>query len=191
MTRRKRRTNTTKYLSEKEIELLFTVITSRRDKALFQVAYHRGLRASEVGMLQISDYRKDVGRLYIRRLKGSDAGEFRLTRSEETSLRAWIRLRGPAPGPLFPSRQGRGVSRFLLDKLMKRYCRAAGIPRDRAHFHCLKHSCGTHLLTLGEDLIVVKDHLGHRDIRSTMIYAQFTDRAREQAAERLRDWGKR
>ena len=190
MARRKQRSTTIKYLTEKEIEVLFSVIASRRDLAMFRIAYHRGLRASEVGMLQLADYRRDCGRLYVKRLKGSDAAEFKLTRIEETSLRAWIRERGPAPGPLFPSRQGGGVSRFLLDKLTKRYAKRAGIPRDRAHFHCLKHSCGTHLLTMGEDLIVVKDHLGHRDIKSTMIYAQFTTKAREASAERLRDWGR-
>jgi site-specific recombinase XerD len=73
---------------------------------------------------------------------------------------------------------------------MKRYAQLVGIPADRAHFHCMKHSCGTHLLTRGEDLMVVKDHLGHRSIKSTMIYAQFTTRAREAAGERLREWGR-
>jgi integrase len=181
---------TLKYLKEEEIEALFRAITSKRDTAMFRLAYHRGLRASEIGMLQMGDYRKDAGRLYVRRLKGSRAGEYRLTAVEQSSLRAWIRERGPAPGPLFPSRNHRPISRYMLDDLMKRYCAAAGIPRERAHMHALKHSCGTHLA--GElDVQLVQDHLGHADIRSTMVYVQITNRARDAVAERLKDWGKR
>jgi integrase len=188
-TPRKRRV-AVKYLKEEEIDALFRAITDKRDTALFRLAYHRGLRASEVGLLQLSDYRKEVGRLFVRRLKGSDSAEFRLTAVEQSSLRAWIRERGPAPGPLFTSRNHRAIGRRMLDVLVKEYAKAAGIPRERAHFHALKHSCGTHLAARGEDVLVIKDHLGHRNIRNTMIYVAITPRARESAAERLKDWGR-
>jgi site-specific recombinase XerC len=76
-----------------------------------------------------------------------------------------------------------------LDELMKRYCAAAGIPADLAHMHSLKHSCGTHVLAMVGDLAAVQDHLGHADIRSTLIYAQFTQR--ECVAQKLANWGKK
>ena len=44
------------FLSEEEIERLFGVIASVRDRAIFQLAYRAGLRASEIGMLQLRDY---------------------------------------------------------------------------------------------------------------------------------------
>ena len=182
---------TVKYLTEKEIDVLFQQIDSKRDRAMFRLAYHRGLRASEVGQLQMADYRREVGRLTVRRLKGSRAGEFRLTRAEETSLRAWFRERGTAPGAIFPGRgPGGGICRQQLDRLMRRYAAAAGIDPTRRHMHCLKHSCATHLLTRERDITIVQDWLGHADIKSTMVYAQITSPAREAAAERLRDWGK-
>ena len=43
------------FLREEEIERLFSVIDSTRDHAIFQLAYHAGLRASEIGMLQLRD----------------------------------------------------------------------------------------------------------------------------------------
>ncbi len=44
------------YLREEEIERLFSVIDLVRDRAVFRLEYHAGLRASEVGMLQFRDY---------------------------------------------------------------------------------------------------------------------------------------
>ena len=74
---------------------------------------------------------------------------------------------------------------------MKKYCAAAGIGPEKAHMHALKHSCGTHLVDLGEDVLMIQDHLGHRNIQNTMIYLRVSNKARTAADERLRDWGKR
>ena len=182
-------TNTPKFLTEAEIERLFSAIRSPRDLAIFRLAYHRGLRASEVGMLQLSDYRPNAKRLYVHRLKGSHDGEYLVTANEARALSAWLKVRGPLPGPLFPSNRKTGIDRRMLDVLMKRYGAAADLPADKRHFHVLKHSCGTHLLSdRGLDVAEVQDHLGHADIRNTMIYARITNRRRDEVARRLESW---
>lgn len=190
--KRQRRT-LPKYLTSKEKDALFRVIENPRDRAIFRVAYHHGLRASEIGMVQLKDWRRgtslDMDGLFLRRLKGSIGGETILVNAAATALRAWLRIRGSAPGPIFTSRNHRPISRRRLDELMKRYCRLAGIPAEKAHFHALKHTCGTLLLSEQHESIVdVQKHLGHADIRNTMIYAQLTDEANRDRAERLRDW---
>lgn len=177
-----------KYLTEEEIARLFIAIQSWRDTAIFRLAYHRGLRASEIGMLQLADFSDRSGRIYIRRLKGSNAAEFRLVAAELSSLRRWISERGTWPGPLFPSRQSSGISRFRLDQLMKQYCAAARIPAEKAHMHALKHSCGTHLSAREGDITLIQDHLGHRNIQNTMIYVGITNKKRDEMAERLQKW---
>ncbi len=127
---RQRKTNhPPKYLTLEEIERFFSVIKDARDRALFRVMYHRGLRASEPGLLQLSDYREKTGRLLVHRLKGSNSGEFVLVDAENRSLRAWLRVRGAAPGPLFPSSQRRPMARGRIQQLMLHYCQLAGIPR--------------------------------------------------------------
>jgi type 1 fimbriae regulatory protein FimB len=184
-----RKAETIKYLTDAEISKLFSVIKSPRDTAIFRLAYHRGLRAREVGMIQLADVRMRDERIRFERLKGSAGGEYHLCSSEVRALRAWLKVRGNEPGPLFPSRVGKPISQQMLDVLMKRYCEQAGIRRDLAHMHSLKHSCATHLLsTKGEPLDSVRDHLGHRSIKSTEVYAQFTNGARQARDKRLRDW---
>jgi integrase len=177
------------YLQPEEIASLFAVIESRRDRALFRIAYHHGLRAHEIGILQLSDYRDRDGILYIRRGKGSVSREHKLIPEELKALRAWLKERGTMPGPLFPSRQGRnGITRFRLDQLIKSYCVAAGIRREKAHMHVLKHSCGTHLAERGNQPDAIQDWLGHRDSASTDIYMHFSKRRREESVEKNSDW---
>lgn len=177
------------YLLQEEIPRLFAAIKNKRDRALFRLTYHRGLRAHEPGLLQLADFRDRDGVLYVRRGKGSISREYPLLDEELRTLRAWIRERGTQPGPLFPSRQGtKGITRMRLDQLMKHYCRLAGIRKEKAHMHALKHSCGTHLAERGCSAEEIQDWLGHRDIQSTQIYLHFSKKRRKELWERNRDW---
>ena len=58
--KRKPRKKAMSFLSEEEIERLFGVIASIRDRAIFRLAYHAGLRASEIGMLQTDSLQRGV-----------------------------------------------------------------------------------------------------------------------------------
>lgn len=176
------------YLTAEELDRFFSVIDSPRNLAMFRVAYHRGLRATEIGMLQLADWDTTADRLRVRRLKGSRGGEFHLTKREVKALRSWLKVRGAAPGPLFPSRVGKPISQQMLDRWMKHYGALAGIPPEKRHCHVLKHSCGTHLLERGENIEDVQDHLGHKNIQNTMLYAKITNRRRQERDRRLRDW---
>src|SRR5262252_9587867 len=98
------------YLTIPEKDRFFKAIRAPRDKAIFRLMYHHGLRASEIGLLQMSDYRAgsrmEMDRILIHRLKGSRSGECVVVPSAAFALRAWIRVRGPKAGILFPSREG-------------------------------------------------------------------------------------
>lgn len=186
--KRARKAETIKYLTQEELARFFGVIKDPRDQAIFRLAYHRGLRASEIGKLQLLDLRLREDRIQFSRAKGSTGGLYHLCASELKALRAWLRVRGHEPGPLFPSRRGTGISQQMLDVLMKRYGELAEIPAEKRHTHALKHSCGTHLLERGESIEDVQDHLGHRNIQNTLVYARFTNSRRQQRDKRLRDW---
>lgn len=184
-------TRNIKYLTDEELSRLFSAITSPRDRAIFRLAYCRGLRASEVGLLQVSDYQPMRGRIYVHRVKCGQtdtSGEYLLTDAEVKALRSWLRERGEEPGPIFISRKRSAISQQMLDVLMKGYCAKARIPRDKAHFHSLRHSCATGMLDRGEDIAIVQDHLGHANIANTAIYAKITNKRRDEAGKRLKGW---
>jgi site-specific recombinase XerD len=173
------------FLTQPELRALFRVITRRRDRALFRVAYRHGLRASEVGLLQVDDLNFAQQRLTGRRLKRSLPGVYHLRADEVTTLKASLRGRQDhAPG-LFLSQRGTPISRRQLDTLMKHYGALADIPASKRHFHVLKHSIATRLLDAGADLRFVQDWVGHASIKNMVIYAQLTSRLRDEEAPRV------
>jgi len=170
------------FLTKSQVQDLLDLIGSVRDRALFTVAYWRGLRASEVGKLRLEDYRPADRRLFVRRVKGGISSEYVLSPAEIQALNNWLRVRGSDPGPLFPARGSRPISRQRLHNLMVAYSTQLGFPEDRRHFHCLRHSIATHLVEQGMDIMMIRDWLGHRDIASTMVYAKVTNPARDKAS---------
>ncbi len=178
------RVTTIQFLTQAELRALFRVITRKRDRALFLVAYRHGLRASEVGLLRVDDLNFAQQRLTIHRLKRSLPGIYPLRADEVTALKAYLRERKRHAPALFLSQRGTPISRRQLDTLMKHYGEEAGIPASKRHFHVLKHSIATHLLNAGADLRFVQE-VGHASIKNTVIYAQLTSRRRDEEARRV------
>ena len=174
-----------KYLTQDELKRLLGVITSKRDKAIFLIAYRHGLRASEVGMLKLQDADVQRGRIRIIRLKHSLSGEYPMQPDEIKALKTWTKERKDTNPWLFPSQRGSPISRFTLDKLIKSYGQKAGIPADKRHFHVLKHSIATHLRDANADIGFVKDWIGHRNIQNTMVYADMSNPERDNKARKL------
>lgn len=173
-----------KYLTEAEVTSLLRVIKSPRDKALFTIMYWRGLRASEAGRLKLSDFDPKKGRLHVKRGKGSLDGSFLLSPPELRALRAWLQERGTDAGPIFLSRNKRGIDRRMVYVLYQRYAKQAAIPKSLHHPHCLKHSIATHLIgKLGTAKTQV--WLGHKDVKSTMVYAQIRSAEMDAAAREV------
>ena len=163
---------TINFLTQDEMRRLLEAIDSKRDYALFLIAYRHGLRASEVGLLCLDDLNLKEYRLRIQRLKRSLAGIHPLQPDEVKAIKAYLKNRTSSAPCLFVSRNNTPISRRRLDELMKHYGEHAGIPESKRHFHALKHSIATHLLDAGADLRFVQDWIGHASIGNTVIYAQ-------------------
>jgi len=180
---------TIRFLTKEEVAALFKVAHrhSKRDHALLRLAYHHGLRASEVGLLQKTDLDFTSYRIRVRRKKGSLDGVWHtLHPNDALALRAWLRERADDENPyVFTSRNRKPISRQRLDELMKRYGDEARLPKEKRHFHVLKHSIAIALVNAGETLLSIKDRLGHKAIQNTMVYAEVTSPKRHADALRL------
>jgi site-specific recombinase XerD len=173
------------YFTRREVESLFAEITDLRDRALFGVMYYFGLRASEVGLLLQEHINFRNRRIYIPRLKGGIAGEKVMTSDCRRLLQTYLQSRRDILPYLFPSRNARPISRKRIDALFRRYAAQAGLPPHKRHSHCLRHSIATHLLDADQPLEYVQDHLGHRSIKSTQVYAKISDAKRERVAAQI------
>ncbi len=173
------------YLTKREVDLLFEQITDLRDRALFGTMYYFGLRASEVGLLLQEHANFRTRRIYIPRLKGGVPGEKVMTADCRRLLQSYLQSRRDALPYLFPSRNNQPISRKRIDALFRLYANQAGLPPHKRHSHCLRHSIATHLIDAGQSLEYVQDHLGHRSIKSTGVYAKISDAKRERVAAQI------
>lgn len=145
-----------------------------RDRALLELLYASGMRASEVLSLRHEDLNLTAGYVTCTG-KGSRQ---RLVPVGAQALH-WVRRyldarRSLAPkrldsGTIFLNRSGRPLSRQGLWVILKRSARRAGL-RASVSPHTLRHSFASHLLERGADLRSVQAMLGHADISTTQIY---------------------
>jgi integrase len=161
-----------------------------RDWAMILVAYRHGLRASEVCGLRMADIDLKDGALSIQRLKGSMktvqplyAHRGQPLLDELVALRAWLKVR-PADGSdyLFTSQKGGRLDRTQFFRIFQAVAIVAGLPAEKRHPHCLKHSLASHLVAGNVNLALVKQALGHRSISSTMVYVGTSDLQASEAA---------
>jgi len=152
-----------------------------RDRALLELLYSSGLRASEVCTLKVTDVVEPLG---VLRVEGK-GGKHRLVPMGEPARDAVRRYlaecrpkldRGPAASRsrLLLSRTGRPLERVRVWQIVSGAAKDAGL---RVYPHMLRHSFATHLLAGGADLRVVQEMLGHADIATTQIYTH-VDRTR-------------
>ncbi len=142
-----------------------------RTLALIELLYGSGLRASELAELPLVAVPRDAPFLTIT----GKGGATRLVPVGARALAAlsrWLALRPalPASRYLFPSKDGKPITRVRLFQLLKALATRAGIDPARISPHVLRHAFATHLLEGGADLRVLQTLLGHADISTTQIY---------------------
>jgi integrase/recombinase XerD len=148
-----------------------------RDRAILELLYATGLRASELVALRLSDVDWDRGVLVCLG-KGSRERLVPIGRSAMEWLTRYLPVRQRWLGSrvsawLFISPRGHALTRQALWKLVARYGRAAGLGRVMPHM--LRHTFATHLLEHGADLRSVQMMLGHSDLSTTQVYTYVTN----------------
>jgi integron integrase len=103
-----------------------------------------------------------------------------LGRKHPTAARDWLwQWVFPAARLARDPRSGRRTRHHqhptALQRAVKQAARRAGIPK-RVTCHTFRHSFATHLLEDGADIRTVQELLGHRDLKTTMIYTHVLDR---------------
>jgi len=145
-----------------------------RDRAMLELLYATGIRASELAGLKTSDLNLDIG--YLRCLgKGNreriiPIGKIAIAATVEYLTNLRPKLAKPFSSDyLLLSRTGLPLSRIEIWRLVKKYALRAGMPRNLT-VHTLRHCFATHLLAGGADLRSIQEMLGHVDIATTQIY---------------------
>ena len=176
-------------LTRGEVEKLLsqprgTEPSALRDRALLEMMYACGLRASEAIGLELMDVDVEEGVLRARG-KGSKERIVPIGQAALKALRIYLERGRPglvkdAPEThLFVNFRGGQLTRQGLYKIVQRHAKTAGLA-DQMSPHTLRHTFATHLLAGGCDLRSVQEMLGHADVSTTQLYTHLS-------SERLKD----
>jgi integrase/recombinase XerD len=176
-------------LTRGEIELLLaqprgTEPAALRDRALLELMYACGLRASEAIGLEVGDLDLDDNVLRARG-KGSKERVVPIGGTAARAVRIYLErgrpalVKGNPVAHLFVNFRGGPLTRQGLYKIVRRHARTAGL-EDRLSPHTLRHTFATHLLAGGCDLRSVQEMLGHADVATTQLYTHLS-------SQRLKD----
>jgi integrase/recombinase XerD len=167
-------------LSQDETALLLSApgddILGKRDRAMLEMAYSTGMRASEL-CDQFLETVDTSGRFARIRGKGRKERIVPYGLKAAEALTAYLEgarasiLKGRISEFLFLNYRGGRISRVGYWKILKRYALKAGLPAEVTP-HTLRHSFATHLVEGGADLRAVQELLGHSSISTTQIYTK-------------------
>ena len=167
-------------------------VAGRRDRAILELFYASGLRLSELCGIDLEDI--SLNRRTVRVMgKGGKERIVPFNGAAENAIRAMLKdregpeSRVPGPGsvqragsrvparrarqrdPLFLNFRGGRLTTRSVDRIVRQYARAAGVPQSISP-HALRHTFATHLLRAGADLRVIQELLGHAQLSTTQRY---------------------
>lgn len=152
-----------------------TTPTGNRDRAVLELLYATGCRASEVSAMRISDIHL-VEQFCTCHGKGDKERVVPLGRRAVAALSGWLTDTRPAfaaragnPSWAVLSSRGNRLSRMRIWEIVRTHATEAGVPPDIGP-HTLRHSFATHLVAGGVDLRHVQEMLGHASIATTQRY---------------------
>ena len=154
-----------------------------RDWCLLLITFRHALRSREARELKLADVDVQNSVIAITRVKGSRSGVQGLDRhrgepilDEVLALRCWLRERvEDGSGILFLSQKGGAMTRMQYLRLFRKYALAAGVSKELAHPHILRHTLCSTMAAEHADLYAIQQRAGHKNISNTMVYTHVTD----------------
>jgi integrase len=168
---------TREYLTEAEVDKLTKATRDNRhghrDATMILVAYHHGLRVSELVDLRWDQIDFNTATLHVRRVKRGTPSTHPILGDELRALRRLQREQEPRSPFVFTSERGSPFTTAGFARMVER----AGVEAKlgfKAHPHMLRHACGFKLANDGHDTRSLQAWLGHRNIQHTVRYTELS-----------------
>lgn len=168
-------------------------VSGRRDALLLSLLYDTGARVQELADIRVRHVRLEAPPQLRLTGKGKKSRVVPLMAATSALLTAYLdehhRDRAElGDRPLFFNRRGDALTRFGIRYILRKYAAAArehhpAMPASITP-HTMRHTKAMHLLQAGNPAIVIRDILGHADIKTTGVYARADLEARRRALEK-------
>ena len=172
----------------------YNKITQKRDSALLALLLGTGIRVSECVGINLEDIDFNVNGFKVTR-KGGNETILYFSNEVATALLSYLEEREQNKNipqdekALFLSIQNKRITVRAVEKLVKKYSEAS-VPLKHITPHKLRSTYGTNLYRETNDIYIVADVLGHKDVNTTKKhYAAISEDARRNIANvvKLRD----
>jgi len=168
--RPKKKSSLPKVISKKDIAKLFSVIENPKHVLMLKLCYGMGLRVSEIVELKISNIDSRRMMVHLECAKGKKDRMVPLPQSVLESLRAYYKEYKPKDY-LFEGQSGGQYAIRSVQAVFRMAMKKAKINKT-VGIHGLRHSYATHLMEAGTDMVFIQKLLGHKDVKTTQIYAK-------------------
>lgn len=156
-------------LSASEVRRLLESAESLKDQVVLMTLYGTGLRLSELIHLQVKDIDSDKMQIRVRQGKGGKDRMVVLSPTLLEALRRYFRKYRPVTWLFYGQAPQKPIDDRAIQRMVHRLSERAGL-REGVTTHTLRHSFATHLLEQGAELPYIQQLLGHRDLKTTMLY---------------------
>lgn len=180
-------------LSIQEVKKIIDALPTQQSRTFYLTLYSMGLRLREATTLQVADILSDRGLVHIHAGKGSMDRMVPLPAVTLNALREYYRTHHN-PKWIFPAlgHDGGKNARFAEDHVSDTGVQGALRStlkrlefKKHVHPHVFRHAYATHLLEANIPIRHVQQLLGHKTLKSTMIYLHVTTLAQEDSHERV------
>lgn len=147
-------------------------VAGRRDRAILELLYATGIKASELIQLRISDVNIDFGSIHI--IKDGKERVLPLGQTVKNALSEYLKdifRLNPDQEILFCNRMGNGFTRQGIYKIVKDYAKKAGI-EETVSLQIIRNSFAVHMFDNGADLNSMQELLGVSDVIATQRFLQ-------------------
>ncbi|WP_184747191.1 tyrosine-type recombinase/integrase [Spirochaeta isovalerica] len=160
-------------LSNNEIHCLLESIRNTTHRTMISMLYGSGLRVSEVCAIRIRDLDFSNQCLRVENSKGCKDRITLLSMKMQSPLKILIDGR-KGEDFVFITQTGSAYSVRTVQKIFSDALARSGLQKSST-CHTLRHSFATHLVEQGVDIKTVKGLLGHKSIKTTMVYIKLSD----------------
>lgn len=162
-----------KILSKKEIRLFIQAVDNPKHLCIIYMLYGSGLRAGEVLSLELADIYWDRKQVLVKGAKGKKDRVVQISNTLIGQMSAYFDTYQPVQYLFEGAKKGRPYSYSSLRQVIQRARKKANISK-RVTAHVMRHSFATHHMDNGVPLPYIQEMLGHKDIKTTMIYMHIT-----------------
>ena len=162
-------------ISRNELYKLFSACDNPKHKIMLMMVYASGLRRNELLNLKIEDIDTNDGkyRIRINRSKGNRDRYTILSKTLLPQLREYYQNYQPQVYLFNGSKKGKPMTASGLRHALKMSVKKAGI--KEINLHILRHCFASHALEDGMNIRTLQEILGHKSLKTTMIYLHVSE----------------